>query len=44
MRGSDTQLIDRPRSRRGILALLAAGGGAALATLLGRSEAATATR
>jgi hypothetical protein len=38
MSASNTQLIDRPRSRRGVLGLLAAGGGAALATLFGRPE------
>jgi hypothetical protein len=42
MSPSDTQLIDRPRSRRGVLGLFAAGGGAALAALLGRPERALA--
>jgi hypothetical protein len=42
MSASDSPLIDRPRSRRGVLGLLAAGGGAALATLFGRPERAQA--
>jgi hypothetical protein len=42
MSASVTPLIDRPRSRRGVLGLLAAGGGAALATLFGRPERALA--
>lgn len=42
MSASDSPLIDRPRSRRGVLGLLAAGGGAALATLFGRPEQARA--
>jgi hypothetical protein len=42
MSASDSPLIDRPRSRRGVLGLLAAGGGAALATLFGRPDQAQA--
>jgi hypothetical protein len=42
MTGWDIQLIDRPRSRRGVLGLFAAGGGAALAALLGRPDSALA--
>lgn len=42
MNSPDTQLIDQPRSRRGVLGFLAAGGGAVLATLLGRPERAVA--
>ena len=42
MSASNSHFIDQPRSRRGVLGLLAAGGGAGLAMLFGRPESAQA--